>query len=262
MNPTESTVTIRDCGIRVWRAGAGAPMLMLHGTGGAERFLPAMAALAETFDVIVPMHPGFGGSEPPPWVETVPDLANFYLEFLDALDLRAVRLVGLSLGGWIAAELAVRNASRLAALVLVDAPGIHVPGVTQVDQFLASEEDAVRNVYVDPLLADQAVARTLRPENEDVRFANQRMVAKLAWQPRFHDPQLQRWAHRIRIPTLILWGENDRLFPPAYGEAWHKLIAGSKLVVLPRCGHLPIQEKPEEFVTTVTDFCAKERVAA
>jgi pimeloyl-ACP methyl ester carboxylesterase len=257
---TVSTITVRGCAVSVKRAGAGPPMLMIHGSGGAERFLPAMAALSKKFDVIVPMLPGFGGSEAPPWLETVPDMANFCLEFIDVLDLRAVRLVGLSLGGWTAADLAVRDSSRLASLVLMDAPGIFVAGVTQVDPFLASEEEAVRTLYFDQKFADEAVARAFRPENEDVRFANQRMVAKLAWQPRYHDPQLQRWLCRIRIPTLIVWGENDRLFPPVYGEAWHKLIAGSKLVVLPRSGHLPIQEQAEAFAAAVGEFCAKERV--
>jgi pimeloyl-ACP methyl ester carboxylesterase len=138
----------------------------------------------------------------------------------------------------------------------MDAPGLEVAGVARLDPFLLDDERAVREIYFDPKLADEAVARVLDPANEDVRLANQRMVAQLAWQPRYHDPQLQRWVHRIRIPTLIVWGENDRLFPPAYAEAWHKGIAGSRLVVLPRCGHLPIQEKPQEFVAAVTAFCA------
>ena len=76
---------------------------------------------------------------------------------------------------------------------------------------------------------------------------------------RFHDPLLQRWLHRIRIPTLILWGEDDRIFPPAYGESWAKAIAGARLVVLPRCGHLPIQERPEDFAATVVEFCGAVR---
>jgi len=239
----------------VKRAGTGAPMVMIHGGGGSPRFLSAMQKLAERFEVIVPQAPGFGGGEPPAWLETIADLANFYLEFLGALDLRRVHLVGLSLGGWTAAELAIRDASRLASLTLMDAPGIFVPGVQQLDPFLLSDEQAVRATYFDQTLADEAIARVLAPENEDVRLANQRTVAKLAWQPRFHNPHLQRWLHRIRIPTLIIWGENDRLFPPVYGAAWAKAVASSRLAVLPRCGHLPIQEQPEAFVRLVGEFC-------
>lgn len=255
IEPTYSTITFRGSSVPMKRAGKGPTMLMLHGGGGSPRFLPGMQALAQKFDVIIPQAPGFGGGEPPPWLETIGDLANFYLELIDLFDLRAVHLLGLSLGGWVAADLAVRNSSKLASLTLMDAPGIHVPGIQQLDPFMLNDEQAVREIYFDKAMADDAVARAFAPENEDVRLTNQRMVAKLAWQPRWHDPQLQRWLYRIRIPTLILWGENDRLFPPAYGEAWHKAIAGSRLVVLPRCGHLPIQEKPEEFATLVGDFC-------
>jgi pimeloyl-ACP methyl ester carboxylesterase len=210
----------------------------------------------------VPLAPGFGGSAAPAWLETMSDLANFYLDFLDTLDLRNVHLVGLSLGGWTAADLAMRNASRLASLTLVDAPGIAVAGVKPFDPVALGVEQVIRDTYFDPKLADEALARTLAPENETVRLANQRIVAKLAWQRNFHDPHLQRWLHRIRIPTLILWGENDRLFPAAYGEAWHKAIAGSQLVVIRRCGHLPIQEKPAEFAAIVGEFCAKARASA
>ena len=256
IEPTLTTITIRGASVPVKRAGSGPAMLMLHGGGGAPRFLPGMQALARRFEVIVPQAPGFGGGEPPPWLETISDLANFYLDFIDQFDLRDIHIVGLSLGGWVAADLAVRNSSRLASLTLMDAPGIHVPGVEHLDPFMLNDEQAVRAIYFDERFAEDAVARAFAPENEDVRLANQRMVAKLAWQPRFHDPQMQRWLHRIRVPTLIVWGENDRMFPPAYGEAWLQAIAGSRLVVLPRCGHLPIQEKHEEFAAAVGEFCA------
>jgi pimeloyl-ACP methyl ester carboxylesterase len=256
-DPIHSTLTIRGSSVPMKRAGAGPKILMLHGSGGSPRFLPAMRALSEKFDVIIPQAPGFGGGEAPPWLERVSDLANFYLELIDELDLRDIHLLGLSLGGWVAADLAVRNSSRLLSLTLMDASGIEVPGVTRLDPFLLDAEAAVRANYFDKKLADDAVARALDPANEDLRLSNQRTVAKLAWQPRYHDPHMQRWLHRIRIPTLILWGADDRLFPPAYGAAWQKAIAGSRLAVLPRCGHLPIQEQPEEFAALVGEFCAE-----
>lgn len=259
MEPQYSTMTLLDATFQLKRAGKGAPMVVIHGGGGSPRFLPALQSLAERFEVIVPQAPGFGGGDPPAWLETVADLANFYLEFLDALDLRGVHLVGLSLGGWTAAEVAVRDQSRLASLTLMDAPGIFVPGIQQLDPFLLSEEQGIRALFFDQQFADKAVATMLSPESEDVRLSNQRIVAKLAWEPRYHDPLLQRWLHRIRIPTLIIWGENDRLFPPAYGRAWSRAIAASRLVVVPRCGHLPIQEHPDEFARLVGEFCATER---
>ncbi|HEV8014189.1 MAG TPA: alpha/beta hydrolase [Stellaceae bacterium] len=256
-DPIYSTITLRGATVPMKRAGTGQTMLVLHGAGGSPRFLPAMRALSEQFAVIVPQAPGFGGVAAPPWLETMADLGNFYLDFMDEFDLRNVHLVGLSLGGWAAAELAVRNTSRLASLTLMDAPGIEVAGTPYRDPTLLSEEQAVRETYFDPKMADDAIARTFNPANEAVRLANRSMVARLTAPHRFHDPQMQRWLHRIRIPTLIVWGENDRNFPPVYGEAWHQAIAGSRLVVVPRCGHLPIQEQPEAFAAAVGEFCGK-----
>ena len=255
IEPIYSTMTLCGASVPLKRAGAGPTMLMIHGGGGSPRFLPAMQKLAERFAVVIPQAPGFGGAEVPPWLETISDLANFYLELIDALQLREIHLVGLSLGGWVAAELAVRNASRLRTLTLMDSPGIEVPGVARLDLTKLNDEAAVRATYFDEKFADAGVARLMSPANEPVRRANERLVAKLARERDWHDPQLQRWLHRIRIPTLIVWGENDRLFPRAYGEAWHRAIAGSRLVVVPRAGHLPIQEQPEAFATAVGEFC-------
>src|SRR5262245_63230658 len=148
-----STIAIRDCRIRLMRAGAGPPLLFLHG-GGVGIWLPCMAQLAKEFYVIVPEHPGFGASDTPPWLDTIGDLANFYLDFLDQLGLAGVHLVGSSLGGWIATDLAVRNATRLASLTLIGAAGIHVTDVAQVDSFLSGEEQRIRDLFYDQDLAE------------------------------------------------------------------------------------------------------------
>src|SRR3979490_1377366 len=105
---TTSNITVRDCNIALMRGGSGPPLVFLHGAGGASAWLPCMGALTEKFDVIVPEHPGFGASDTPDWLDTIHDLAYFYLDVLADLDLDRVHLVGVSLGGWIAAELAVR----------------------------------------------------------------------------------------------------------------------------------------------------------
>jgi pimeloyl-ACP methyl ester carboxylesterase len=257
VEPVHSTITLCGASIEMKRAGAGRPMLVLHGNGGSPRFLPAMQKLAEQFEVFIPQAPGFGGTAAPPWLETIADLANFYLEFLAMFDLRQVHLVGLSLGGWTAAALTIRDASRLASLTLMDAPGILAPGVAPHDPALISEEQAIRDTYFDPKLADDAMARAFAPDNDSVRQANRRIVAKLAGQHRYHDAQMQSWLYRIRIPTHVIWGANDRILPPVYGETWQKGIAGARLTVIPRCGHLPIQEQPEAFATAVAGFCAQ-----
>ena len=145
------------------RGGAGRPLLILHGAGGMGSWAPYMADLATRHDVIVPEHPGFGASDTPDWLDTIPDLANFYLDVLDQLDLQNVDLVGFSIGGWIAAELAARNTRRLASLTLVAAAGIHVKGVEQVDTFLRNDEQRIRDMFHDPKRADEMLQHALAP---------------------------------------------------------------------------------------------------
>jgi pimeloyl-ACP methyl ester carboxylesterase len=257
-----ATMAIRDCRIRMMRGGSGSPMLFLHGGGGMGIWLPCMATLAKTFDVIAPEHPGFGESDTPAWLDTISDLANFYLDFLEQLDLRGVHLVGSSLGGWIAAELAVRNATRLASLTLVGAAGIHVEGVEQVDTFLSGEEQRIRDLFYDPDLAEAVIASSERPELEDAALKNRTITAKLSWQPRSHDPHLRKWLHRIKVPTLLLWGADDRLFPKDYAFVYQQLIPGAKAVVLPECGHLPHVEKGDQFAAELEAFIGAMRIAA
>lgn len=256
------TMTVRDCRIRMMRGGSGSPMLFLHGGGGMGIWLPCMARLAKRFDVIAPEHPGFGESDTPDWLDTISDLANFYLDFLEQLDLRGVHLIGSSLGGWIAAELAVRNSTRLASLTLVGAAGIHVEGVEQVDTFLSSEEQRIRDLFYDQDLAEAVIANSERPEMEDTALKNRMMTAKLSWQPRSYDPHLRKWLHRIKVPTLIFWGAHDRLFPMDYAVVYQQLIPGSKAVVLPECGHLPHVEKGDEFAAELESFIGATRIAA
>ncbi|MFT8246955.1 alpha/beta fold hydrolase [Roseomonas sp. BN140053] len=261
MPHTEFTRSIRGHELRVLRGGEGPPLLFLHGATGGAEWLPALEELSARFDVIAPEHPGFGGKDAPSWLDTVNDMAYFYLDVLAALELRGVHLVGASLGGWIAAELAVRNTSRLASLTLAGAAGLHVPGVPQVDIFRSSDEQRIRDLFHDQSLADRMVERELRPELEDALLRDRQTAARLMWQPRSYDPHLHKWLHRVDVPTLLVWGEQDRLFPPAHAEAYRALIPGSRATVLPECGHLPPVEKPREFVAALNGFLAEKETS-
>jgi pimeloyl-ACP methyl ester carboxylesterase len=259
---TSSKITVRGCNIGLMRGGAGRPLLFLHGGGGAGGWLPFMADLAARHDVIVPEHPGFGASDTPDWLDNIPDLANFYLDLLDQLDLRDVDLIGFSLGGWAAAELAVRNTRRLASLTLVAAAGIHVKGIEQVDTFLLTDEQRVRAMFFDQRRADDMIERLKRPEFEDIDLKNRTTTARLTWQPRGYDPHLQKWLHRIDVPTLLVWGANDRVFPKDYAYAYQRLIPGSQVVIIPDCGHVPYLEQRQSFVAALESFLDAKRVAA
>lgn len=259
---TTGKITIRGCSIALMRGGSGRPLLLLHGGGGAGGWMPYMADLAARHDAIVPEHPGYGASDTPAWLDTVADLANFYLDFLDQLDLTDVDLVGFSIGGWIAAELAVRNTRRLASLTLVAAAGIHVPGVEQIDTFLLNDEQRVRTMFHNEGRADAIVERLKNPEWEDVGLKNQTTTARLAWQPRGYDPHLHKWLHRIDVPTLLVWGENDRVFPKEYAFAYQRLIPGSRVAIIPDCGHVPQIEQRQAFVAALEGFLEGQRAAA
>lgn len=253
MTHRETWETVNGCRTRIMRKGTGAPILFLHGASGAGRWLPFMETLAQDFDVIVPEHPGFGGSDTPDWLDGINDLAFFYLDLIDHLGVGPVHLVGTSLGGWIAAEMAVRNCSQLRSLTLVAAAGIHVPGVKRADMFLMSPEELTQNLFHDPALAAAMPA----PANQDelmVVLKNRLMTAKLGWSPRFHNPDLKKWLHRVQVPTLILWGDDDRLMPPAYGPAYQALIPNARLEIIPACGHLPHVEKAAEFTSKTVAF--------
>ena len=249
----ESMETVAGCRVRVMRKGEGEPLLFLHGAAGAGRWLPFMETLSASYDVIVPEHPGFGGSDTPDWLDNVGDLAFFYLDFIDHVGLEKVHLVGTSLGGWVAAELATRCSDRLRTLTLVAPAGIHVKGVKRADMFLMSPEALTQNLFHDQELAKNAPA----PANEEellVVLKNRLTTAKLAWSPRLYNPHLRKWLHRIKVPTKIVWGENDKILPAEYGPAYRDLIPGSSLEVIPACGHLPHVEKAPAFAATVTKF--------
>jgi pimeloyl-ACP methyl ester carboxylesterase len=258
---TTSTIAVGGCRIQLTRAGAGEPLLYLHGASGAA-WLPFLQTLTARYDVIAPEHPGFGESDTPDWLDTIHDLAYFYLDVIEQLELDNVHLIGNSLGGWLAAEIAVRNTSRLASVTLCNAAGLHVAGVPQSDSFMMSEDQRLREFFYDPKKAEEMVARVMHPDREDKMLKNRATVARMSWQPRAHDPHLPKWLHRIDVPTLILWGEHDKSFPKEHAQAYHQAIAGSKLKFIAKCGHVPQIEKPDEFIAALEDFISACKQAA
>jgi pimeloyl-ACP methyl ester carboxylesterase len=255
----ETKHKVRDVTVRMLRGGSGPPLLFLHGANGLPVWLPAFDALAKHFEVFVPEHPGFGTSDNPPWMRNVGDLAMYYLDFLDGLGPYQVHLVGHSLGGWTAAELAVRNCSRLKSLSLLAPAGIRVKGIPSGDNFIWGPEEAVRNVYHDQSIADRILAMAVTDEAADIALTNRYAAAKFGWEPRWLNPSLERWLHRITVPTLVLWGKNDKLFPAEYAKRWGERIPGSRVEIIPDCGHVPMAEKPNETAQEIIRLYAGTR---
>jgi pimeloyl-ACP methyl ester carboxylesterase len=259
MAPRETFETIDGCKIRIVRAGTGAPLLYLHGAASPTMWAPHMEQLAQHFDVIAPDHPGYGASDMPDWLDNVGDLAYFYLDALEALKLDHVHIVGASLGGWIAAEMAVRNCARIKAMTLVAPAGLKVKGAPNGDIFLWTPEQLVRNLFHDQALAERALAVPLSDEQLNIAARNRLTTARLAWQPRLHNPDLPKWLHRINVPVQIIWGDHDKVTPAAHGPVYAKLIPGPRLEIMAGCGHVAQMEKPAEFVAKVVAFAGENK---
>ena len=245
---TKEFVTVNGCKVEVMRGGKGSPVMFLHGAGGGGMWLPFMDKLAERHEVIVPSHPGYDNSDTPEWLDNVGDIAFFYLDFLAQQGLKDVHLVGNSMGGWIASEIAVRDQSRLKTLTLISAAGIHVAGVAKGDLFLWTPEERVRALFHNQKFADQMLSVPPTPEMIDTQLKNSFTTAKLAWSPRFYNRDLAKWLHRITVPTLIVWGDDDKIFPTPYAKAYADLIPGAKVEVIKDCGHVPQVEKMDAFL--------------
>jgi pimeloyl-ACP methyl ester carboxylesterase len=240
MPARETSHTVRNVKVRLFTAGEGPPLVFLHGAGGVERWLPFFDLLAARHNVMVPEHPGFGASDNPPWMRNVADVAMYYLDFLDTLGDGKVHLVGNSLGGWIAAELATRNCAHLATLALLAPAGIRVKGVLSGDNFIWGPEEGARNLFHDQTYAERFItaAAGMSEAEADRALANRFMATKLGWEPRWFNPALERWLHRIAVPTLVVWGAEDKLLPVQYAEVWRREIPDVRVEILPACGHL------------------------
>jgi pimeloyl-ACP methyl ester carboxylesterase len=254
-----SSHKVRDVTVRMRRAGSGDPLLFLHGANGLPIWLPVFEQLSKHFEVIVPEHPGFGASDNPSWMRNIGDLAMFYLDFIDGLGHRPVHLVGQSLGGWAAAELAVRNCTRLKTLTLLAPAGLRIKGMPAGDNFIWDPEEAIRNLYHDQSIPDRMLAMPLSEEDADLALTNRFAATKFGWEPRWYSPSLERWLHRINVPTLIMWGKNDKLFPVEYAKRWGERIPGSRVEIVPECGHVPAVEKPDVTAKEIVRQYAETR---
>ena len=254
MKFAEELVEVAGCRVRLRRAGKGKPLLYLHGANGVPTILPFMEKLAERFDVLVPEHPGYGQSDEPEWLENIHDVAYFYLDFLAQLELERAVLVGSSMGGWMAMEMAVRNTARIGSLVLVSPAGVRAPNADPTDIFLLPQEEMVRKLFHDPKLAEQRLAIPETPESIDLGLKNRHTTARLAWEPRLHDPFLPKWLHRIDVPTSIVWGAQDHILPVATAHELKRRIPKAELNIFENCGHLPQVEQMEKFCDVIFRF--------
>lgn len=237
--------------------GDGAPFLLLHGGAGPQSVTGFAQRLAGEGlgRVIVPVHPGFGGTPRPGWLASIGGLAECYTALLEALDLRDVTVIGNSIGGWIAAEMALLGSQRASRFILADAVGIVVAGQPIADVFQLSFEQLARLSYHNPD-AFRINPAAMSDAQKAVMAANRQALAIYGGQPCTGDPGLVARLGGVRTPTLVLWGASDGVVTPDYGRAFAAAIPGARFELIADAGHLPHLETPGQVVSAIRDFVA------
>ena len=254
----QSKTLIHVCGmdIELERRGKGQPLLLLYGEEGLEVEAPFLDELAKDYEVFIPSPPGFGKSERPDWISSVDDISYIYLDLIEKLTLKHVPVLGFSFGGWLAADIAVKDDSFISHLVLVDAYGIKVGG--PYDQDVADFWSLHPSEVLKRRWHDQEKGKRDFPSMPEQKLTivarNIESLARFCWEPFMHNPKLKRRLHRIKVPTRLIWGEHDGIVSPAYGKAYADAIPGAMLQVIPGAGHYPHLEQPQAFMTALREF--------
>lgn len=258
---TEEIVTVQGVGLQIFKGGDQnkETLLVLHGINGPEHWNDLYDDLAQQYRVLIPSHPGFGKSELPSRMDSVEDISYVYLDLLDEMELENIHLLGISFGGWIAAEMAVKSCSKIKTLTLVDALGIKVSDRETrdiTDIFVLSKEERKKVIFHDPQKGSAFFPDVNSLSEEDIReyYRNEQSALSLGWKPFMHNPKLIDRLHRIQVPTLVIWGKNDGVVKPEYGEVYAKAIPNSDFQLIEDAGHMPHIEKPEEFIHAFQAF--------
>jgi pimeloyl-ACP methyl ester carboxylesterase len=258
---TTRTIDVRPgLTISMSEAGSGSPALVLHGGGGPGTVESISTHLTETHRVLTPTHPGWNGSPRPAWLTRIGNLATAYLRVLGELDLTDVLVVGSSVGGWIALELTLQDGGeRVGRLVLIDSVGVDIAD-QPIRDFFALDARGVADYsyhdgnrfYVDPT--------TLPAEQLAMRKENMSTLRLLAGDPYMHDPALLGRLGEIVTPTLVVWGESDRIVTPNYGRGLAAAIPGARYEIIREAGHLPQIEQPGATFRTIDGFLAGDSI--
>jgi pimeloyl-ACP methyl ester carboxylesterase len=251
----ESRVNVNGIDTAVFTAGEGDPLVFFHG-GGTLTGFDSLLPLAEQFRLVVPHHPGFGASADDPSIDSIHDYVRHYLDLLDALELGEFTLVGHSMGAYLAATFAIEQTPRVRRLVLAAPVGLRVPEHPTVDLFSVRDEEVLGYLAADQSVFAGHVPKPPTPEFLADRYRESTSLARVFWN-RIYDVKLPRWLHRLTMPTLLLWGEADRLVPIEQAEVWAELLPNTEVKRVPRAGHLLFDESADS-VAAVRDFAAAE----
>jgi pimeloyl-ACP methyl ester carboxylesterase len=255
---TDSTRDVAGGKLHLSQAGSGKPILVLHHDTGTLERLPFYDALAARHQVLVPHHPGYGKSERPQWLRSVRDVAVIYRGILSELGIKQAALVGLGFGGWIAAEMASMAPNDLSRLVLVGAMGIKPPEGDILDQAVTGYIDYARAGFHDQKAFDRVYGA--EPSNQQLYDWDicREMCFRIAWKPYMYSQTLPHLLGAVRAPSLVVWGDDDKVVPLSAGKAFAKALPNAKLEIVKACGHCVDMEKPDELAKLVSNFLGQE----
>ena len=240
--------------------GRGRPVVLLHGGGGPPSMGSLPSALSQDFAVIAPVHPGFAGTPRPDWYDRIDDIALSYLRLLEQQDLNDVLVIGSSVGGWIASEMAVREHRRISGTVLLNAVGINVDGIALADFFSLTPQQLIAYSFHDPGAAPDPTQ--LPQQARDIQAANAATLAVYAREPYMHDPKLRRRLALVPTPVAVIWGESDRIAPEPYGRAYAASFPNGRFELIRKAGHLPHLEQPDQVLSAIHRFAADTALSA
>jgi pimeloyl-ACP methyl ester carboxylesterase len=256
----EETVRVAGADLTMIQGGSGKPLLVLHEELGHPGWLRWHSELARSRTVIIPLHPGFGKTPRVEWIRNIRDMAGFYARVLRERGLAPADVIGFSMGGWIAAEMAACDARQFSRMVLVAPTGIKPPAGDIMDMFVVTAraylDASVHNAAQSPEFA-KLYGGEQTPEQFEAWEDARAETARLAWQPYMFNPSLGPLLEgAVGLPTLIIWGKQDTIVPVSAAHVYNEAIAGSDLVVLDNCGHRPEVEQTATFVERVQRFLA------
>jgi pimeloyl-ACP methyl ester carboxylesterase len=253
-------INIGEASLEAFTAGDGPPLLFLHGGDYFPQNQAFFDILTRRRKVIAPRHPGFGNSARPDGFRTIHDLAYLYLDLLDRQDLKNVTLVGSSFGGWIALEMCVRSVERIGHLVLIDALGLKFGGREDrdiADIYALPHAEVLRRTFYDPGRFAPDYSQ-LDDDNAMIVARDREATALYGWRPYMHNPGLRQWLHRVRVPALVIWGDNDGIVALDYGEKLCRALPDARLERVPEAGHYPQIERPDVVADAIEGFARAE----
>lgn len=256
--------------VQLRRGGSGDPLVYLHSAAGEGEGLVLFNELADSYDFYAPIFPGFGESEGIEQIDDIEDAVFHLLDLFDRLGLRSPAVMGLSLGGWMAAELATRYPERVSRLVLINPAGLYIEGAPIKDIFGRSPAAMCEDLFydkshpvaqmmlqMDKTMADTANLAHLPFEMLEPTLKAMAASARLGWNPYLHNPKLRRRLHRITAPTLVIRAVHDTLIPEPHAKAFAEEIPGAQYAEVPEVAHMITIERPDEVTRIVNEFLAK-----